>query len=236
MNLKNLFSTALLVPIIACSATDTTKLSQAETNTDKLANINTYGCKNLHKVTDIDDLLKQMYDNIDSHCLFEMDIDDLEKVWGIKIFSDQKGIRDEEYKQYKKQANAFYLLKVDYRKRGNSFTVRFTDKFSNDYKKKGSVWSQSSLGSGKFPFYLPNKPFAIKSNAFHQKFVSDDIFKDSDYQQNTSYYWLNSDKSINKPFLHIEVWTNPSITSIEFYKDVPVDAPAYREMFGYTEF
>ena len=37
-------------------------------------------CRGLHKVKDIDDLLLQMYENIDSLCLFEIDEEKLANV------------------------------------------------------------------------------------------------------------------------------------------------------------
>ena len=43
-------------------------------------------CKNLGKVGDLDDLLFQMYSNLDSHCLFEMPVGELERIWGIPVY------------------------------------------------------------------------------------------------------------------------------------------------------
>ena len=43
-------------------------------------------CRNLHKVTDIDDLIRQLYDNIDSYCLFDIAPGALEKIWGLPVF------------------------------------------------------------------------------------------------------------------------------------------------------
>ncbi len=54
--------------------------------TSSFAKVKDGDCKGLRKVTDVDDLLKQFYDNIDSDCLFQIGTDDLEKIWGIKVF------------------------------------------------------------------------------------------------------------------------------------------------------
>ena len=43
-------------------------------------------CKNLAKIKGIDDLLFQMYSNLDSHCLFEMPVGELERIWGIPVY------------------------------------------------------------------------------------------------------------------------------------------------------
>ncbi|WP_298643126.1 hypothetical protein [uncultured Cardiobacterium sp.] len=42
-------------------------------------------CKGLHKVKDIDDLILQMYENLDSRCLFIVPDNVLEKTWGIPV-------------------------------------------------------------------------------------------------------------------------------------------------------
>ena len=43
-------------------------------------------CRGLHKVKDIDDLLLQIYTNIDSHCIFDIPMETLERIWGIPLF------------------------------------------------------------------------------------------------------------------------------------------------------
>ncbi len=209
MKLKYLFSTALLVPIIACSATDTV----SGTNTDKLANINTYGCKNLHKVTDIDDLLKQMYDNIDSHCLFEMDTDDLERVWKIRILSTNKSHTITDIDEYGKNGDGLFLYKSDYEGiEDDSFVIY------SAYKSKGKYvsWGNSSLSKGKLPYHLP-KPITEECRPIHDTIILDDRFKGTDYQEYTCYNWRNVDNSINKPYLYFPIRNQPRATIILFY-------------------
>ena len=41
------------------------------------------GCTNLHRAEDIDDLMRQIADNIDTPCLFERPTDELAGIWGI---------------------------------------------------------------------------------------------------------------------------------------------------------
>ncbi len=209
MNLKYLLNTVLLVPIIACSATDTTKLSQAETNTDKLANINTYGCKNLHKVTDIDDLLKQMYDNIDSHCLFEMDTDDLEKVWGIRVFNHTPYSKSESIKAVKFHRNKKGISLGKY---PSYFTLNITEK-----SKKSLVAGSQRTGS--YPKYLPN-PIVIAPKRKYSQLIRDKKIKERKYQMYGQYFWLNSTKSLDKPFIFVEVKHDTTLSYIYFYRDI----------------
>ncbi len=86
----------------------------SETQVD-FSRIKTYGCKNLHKVKDIDDLLKQMYDNIDSHCLFEMNTDDLAKVWEVSILNTLNTVKSDEsgISEYNKNGVGLFLKKRD---------------------------------------------------------------------------------------------------------------------------
>ena len=42
-------------------------------------------CRGLHKVKDIDDLLLQIYNNIDNQCMFNIATDKLEKILNIPI-------------------------------------------------------------------------------------------------------------------------------------------------------
>lgn len=45
-------------------------------------------CKGLKPYNNLDELLYQFYINLDSECLFEMKVEDLEKAWGVKILND----------------------------------------------------------------------------------------------------------------------------------------------------
>ncbi len=71
-------------------------------------------CHGLHKVTDIDDLLLQVYNNLDSHCLFYMPREELSKAWGIPVFDIEQQIESIKYRKEK------YGLVVD---RAVSFNV-----------------------------------------------------------------------------------------------------------------
>ncbi len=226
MNLKYLLITALLVPITACSATDTTKLSQAETNTDKLANINTYGCKNLHKVTDIDDLLKQMYDNIDSHCLFEMNTDDLERVWGVKVFDYTKYPKIEAKDVFKFRRNEKGLVVAKarstlfYQNKDGLTIEKPTQYFHITVAEKSQKeLVAGSQRTGSYPKYLPN-PIVIAPKREASQLIRDKKIKERKYQMYGQYFWLNSTKSLDKPFIHIEVELDTTLSDIAFYHDI----------------
>ena len=53
-------------------------------------------CKGLKPFNNIDELLYQFYINMESDCLFEMPVEELEKVWGINILYRKGGLSIEE--------------------------------------------------------------------------------------------------------------------------------------------
>ena len=57
-------------------------------------------CKGLHKVKDIDDLLLQMYNNLDNDCLFIIRTSALEDVWGLPVLDfSRKNIKKSDEKK-----------------------------------------------------------------------------------------------------------------------------------------
>lgn len=145
-------------------------------------------CKNLHKVVDIDDLLKQMYDNLDSQCLFEMPTAELEKIWGIRIFDfvefqntavnnltpEQLEIYNpkfnqviEDVRQHFNNNNAIYLEKngggnFAPSAKNNPEIIWFQIHTTPAHRKAYSqyTWFSGSVDLGQFPKYLP-KPSEI---------------------------------------------------------------------------
>ena len=79
-----------LLAVVSAHAADTAKKiipatdSVTQQETADLAGIPPE-CKNLARVGDLDDLLYQLYSNIDSYCLFEIPADRLETIWGIPV-------------------------------------------------------------------------------------------------------------------------------------------------------
>ena len=86
-------ATAALLGILLLAGCSDAVTQSAEDNANrKGADMGKTTCKNLGKVGDLDDLLFQMYSNLDSHCLFEMPVGELERIWGIPVvdFTDSK--------------------------------------------------------------------------------------------------------------------------------------------------
>ncbi len=107
-------------------------------------------CHGLHKVTDIDDLLLQVYNNLDSHCLFYMPREELSKAWGIPVFDN----------------NDNYEAKYSYERMGEGlFIARYNDDrddcdkiiYINKTKKYNKIHHGfgGSFKQGTFPKYLP---------------------------------------------------------------------------------
>ncbi len=149
-------------------------------------------CKGLHKVTDVDDLLKQFYDNIDSDCLFKIGTDDLEKIWGIRVF-DLSGEFDQDKVdkrfQYEKEGDGLFVVKFDYTDR-EYFRIFPTLSL---IKQDDGIWGDTNLSQGEMPSNFP-PPIVPKQK---QK-IRSPHFRDS-----TEYVWLNKEKSIHKPYLLI---------------------------------
>ena len=80
-------ATAALLGILLLAGCSDAVTQSAEDNANrKEAGMGKTTCKNLGKVGDLDDLLFQMYSNLDSHCLFEMPVGELERIWGIPVY------------------------------------------------------------------------------------------------------------------------------------------------------
>ena len=80
-------ATAALLGILLLAGCSDAVTQPAEDNANrKEAGMGKRTCKNLGKVGDLDDLLFQMYSNLDSHCLFEMPVGELERIWGIPVY------------------------------------------------------------------------------------------------------------------------------------------------------
>ena len=80
-------ATAALLGILLLAGCSDGVTQSAEDNANrKEAGMGKTTCKNLGKVGDLDDLLFQMYSNLDSHCLFEMPVGELERIWGIPVY------------------------------------------------------------------------------------------------------------------------------------------------------
>ncbi|MDL2260250.1 hypothetical protein LJB99_05185 [Deltaproteobacteria bacterium OttesenSCG-928-K17] len=107
----------------------------AKAVSDVEAALKTAPCKGLKPYNNVDELLYQFYINLDSDCLFEMPVDELEKVWDTKILYQKEGMSPEEYKElrngpdfrnkpYSSSKDAFYV-EVSKEYKGKNSTTEF---------------------------------------------------------------------------------------------------------------
>lgn len=186
-------------------------------------------CKNLHRVENVDDLLKQFYDNIDSHCLFEMDTVELEKIWGIRVFNEAS-TNTNDIDRYAKEAFGFFITKSGIGDR-SYFQVTSTKNARNS----GLYWGDAKLSQGKL-VALPSYDVQVHIETVHTQLVTQDKAKartDIDFPfAHSDYVWLNHKKSVKYPFLvlHLEDIDTPS--SIFFYQNAMHHKPYRRLYFG----
>ena len=179
-------------------------------------------CKNLAKVNDIDDLLYQLYSNLDSHCLFDMDTAELEKIWGIRVFDlNSAPYASKEYyavisemNEFDKTEEAFYVKKKkgDFRANPN-FEIVGTTSYYDKHNGIGGEISQ-----GRFPKYLPpphiwempggkfgfsppppltkdTKPLIMPENC---------VYKPYHY-----YYWIHDKNRPDYPIMFMKTYLDP---------------------------
>lgn len=179
-------------------------------------------CQNLHKVEDVDDLLKQFYDNIDSHCLFEMDTKELERIWGIRVFDlrVELGTKNSpERWQYNEKGNGIYLVRFN-NKDIDNFQVFTTELYQQTYH---SGWGNSFLSKGKLttiPKYDLKEKIQIQDHApiLTKEYI--DSLPETDFDSLfTDYIWLNKEKSANKPSLVLSTADKTIPNSITLFKN-----------------
>ncbi|MDL2260476.1 hypothetical protein LJB99_06365 [Deltaproteobacteria bacterium OttesenSCG-928-K17] len=175
----------------------------AEDASDVKADAKSAPCKGLKPYNNLDELLYQFYINLDSDCLFEMPISELEKIWDIKILSKERA-RGEEYsklrrgkefemKSYFSEKDSFYVeiaeeIIADYGVK-REFTLIATTEY---YKKYGSLFPDE-----KFPKLLPLPSSSSIPPGSWQIPVDKNaprVKPKGDYRDGTNYYWRNSFK------------------------------------------
>ena len=140
----------------------------AEVLTEAAANATDAPCRGLKPINDIDGLLYQFYINFDSDCLFTMPIDELENIWGIKLYSREEN-KSHILKPYKSPKDAFYVVVAP---KAENIKVNFFEIImTEDYKKKHSTFFYNAL----FPIFipLPEKKtirYSPSSNGIYEEF------------------------------------------------------------------
>lgn len=193
-------------------------------------------CQNLSKITDIDDLLYQMYSNIDSQCLFKMDTQALEKIWGIPIFDYVKNRTEEEVniqierrKQVEEREDTLYITKSvrhDNKKFQQEFNIYTSDLFKEKYKNYGGY-----AELGKLPKLLP--PPDTQITDLYAMEVPHILTpeKTTEYESYFIYHWFNSFKNPKKPFLQIYTGYGAGIRLIVFNSNAVF--PVHFQTFKY---
>jgi len=176
---------------------------QAAAAEEAVSDPKTAPCKGLKPYNNLDELLYQFYINLDSDCLFKMPVEELEKIWGIKILNEERA-NPETYstfselefydKPYKSEKDAFFVGTFRGKDNTNVFWVNITKKYFEKYAtlfpdgnfpklipeplKKSYVWRPSIRPSG-HPFRMPEKP------------RNQGVYRMTNYK----YYWLNSNRT-----------------------------------------
>lgn len=187
-------------------------------------------CKNLHKVVDIDDLLKQMYDNLDSQCLFDMPTAQLEKIWGIRIFGEGE-YPDIDFEK----KPVLFLQKISNNQIRNQYgqpEIKFEIHTTKAHQKKYSHYSSfsGSVDLGQFPKYLPQPDNRMMAEPIHKQYPPNHIPVKRKIPKNTVYriaddlsspikfYWINHHQNKDMPVLIIGTFSTDSLPEyINFY-------------------
>ena len=176
-------------------------------------------CKGLKPFKNLDELLYQFYINLDSDCLFEMPVAELEKVWEIKILSEErvrklyekwetKPYSDEKAnlsrarfqlsesydfknKPYKSEKDAFFVEKGRTNITDlNYFLIQITKEYNEIYA--------TLFPDGNYPRLLPvpRKEWMERLSVHHWSIGESPRHKNKGmYDPYSYYYWLNSDQT-----------------------------------------
>ncbi|WP_225757761.1 hypothetical protein [Cardiobacterium sp. Marseille-Q4385] len=184
-------------------------------------------CRNLHKVTDIDDLIRQLYDNIDSYCLFDIAPDALEKIWGLPVFDfinkewkEMDRLNLQVQKLYAENDSLFIKRRIDNINKVAVLNIAMTESYNIRNDGYGG-----NISEGKFPD-IPLAPGIVRPDTLpppHSPPIArpDEplvyIPENTVYKIFTTYYWLNHDGDKEKPVLILDTLYIPS-PDIRFYK------------------
>lgn len=194
-------------------------------------------CKNLGKVHNIDDWLYQVYSNIDSQCLFEMPVSELEKIWGLPVIdwtasvsADLEEVRFAQNRARMDKAETFYIFKQMDGGDGLgkiSFQIVASDKY---YEKNQHSYG-GSLGAGLLPTQLPSPTFMldryprIRTGKIPYDYDINRSFYDNhpamknprQYRPFHNYIWINTAHRRNMPSLSMSTSFIPTAGNIIFY-------------------
>lgn len=121
----------------------------AEESASAVADPKTALCKGLKPFTNLDELLYQIYINMESDCLFNMPVEELEKAWGTRMaaYPRDKGLMSD-YRPFESEKYGFYIKAPSKGVRGqDSFKIFITEEYYDKY--------HTLFPDGKFPSLLP---------------------------------------------------------------------------------
>lgn len=194
--------------------------------TTSMAEENT--CTGLKKINNLDELLYQIYTNLDSDCLFTMPLAELEKAWGIKIISEERRQPGQKLfeiresidfggKPYHAETDAFYVEAYHRVNGPREFSIRITETY---YKMHATLFPE-----GNFPKLLPEP--------IEKQVISPPSYSPGPegslprYPQNSGrysreydYYWLNTNRT---RMILISPGPIPSVTRITVYDQIPAN-------------
>ena len=148
-------------------------------------------CKGyLHKVTDLDDLIRQMFQTgLFDNCLYDMTPEELHQIWGIPVLPTKGYDYRASQSDFGSPFNFFVQFDV--------FPNKNLKQFSITLNKKGYEQDGTLFPSGKFPDFLP-EPSVIKDwhpyiGGTEELTSSNYIAKsDAEIQPEKVYYWGNN--------------------------------------------
>lgn len=190
-------------------------------------------CTGLKKVNNLDELLYQIYTNLDSDCLFTMPLNELEKVWGTKILDRNNlepgqryfevwGSVDFKGRPYHSEADAFYVEARREGSRTTKFIIVITEAY---YQANATLFPE-----GNYPKLLPEPVKMLRNPPIHYDVRRGDNESPvvsprrpqnpGKYNGEYIYFWLNTNHT---HMIYISAGPAGSITRIEVYDEIWAD-------------
>ena len=148
-------------------------------------------CKDyLHKVTDLDDLIRQMFQTgLFDNCLYDMTPEELHQIWGIPVLPDKGYDYRASQSDFGSPFNFFVQFDVSPDKKLNWLAIALNKK---GYEQEGTLFP-----NGKFPDFLP-EPSSIRDRYVYMtgrpELRASTYFgkPDAEIQPEKVYYWVNN--------------------------------------------
>lgn len=179
------------------------------------------GCKNIGKINKIDDFFFQAYSNLDSHCLFEIPGEDLEKIWSIPVQDyiraqsmEEKDKINTRWRENIRNENTLYVRILDLGSQNRPDIFQIYVSSTDSYARSNQGGFAESALEGKYPPGLP--PAQIKRRKepvednppppYDPNFIPlpRKPPEQSVYEPWTFAYWMNAGQDPEKPILLFE--------------------------------